>query len=824
MARKRSALARYQEMRDFEQTPEPKGGVSSKRGDLFLVQKHDARRLHYDFRLELDGVLKSWAVTKGPSLDPAQKRLAVRTEDHPVEYGAFEGVIPKGYGAGTVLLWDRGSWKPKGDPRKGLKDGALKFELDGKRLKGGFALIRMKPKKREKRENWLLVKERDEEANTQIEPAEKWATSVKSRRKLKAIEKSGVARSKTARLSSRKKRGGGTGKKSALAFTPPQLATLREAPPDGAEWLHELKYDGYRIQALLKNGEARLITRNEKNWTSRYPAIADAVSNLSVDSCAIDGELVAVDKNGRSDFRAMQNAGADSVALLFYAFDLLNLDGENLKPLPLIERKKRLKSLIASAGDPLRYSDHIEGDGADVIARACAMNLEGLVSKKGDAPYRSGRSRTWIKSKCVGRDEFVIVGYRKSDKRGRPFSSLLLGEYEGTELHYRGRVGTGFDEAMLAELADHMKPLVRKSSPLAETPGEARRSAVWLTPKLIAEIAYSEKTSSERLRHPSFLGLRFDKQASEVKMAAASDASQKAAVDGITITHPDRVLYEEQGVTKRALAEYFMRQAPRILPYLSGRPLSLVRCPEGAGGECFFQKHHNKSAPKEIGAVSIRSKEGKDEPYLVINDAKGLVAAAQIGALELHLWGARTNKIESPERLIFDLDPDEGRSFADVRDAAFEVRDLLQAAGLQSFALLTGGKGVHVIAPVERRREWSDIKTFCRGVARALEKSAPDRYVATASKAKRKNKIFVDWLRNERGATAVAPYSTRARKGAPVATPVSWKELKAVEAADQYTLENIDKRIAKLKSDPWADYFAIRQSVTKAMLDAVGSD
>lgn len=822
-------LKDYHSKRDFRSTPEPKGALKRSKGALYVIQKHEARRLHYDFRLELDGVLKSWAVTKGPSLDPADKRLAVRTEDHPVDYGDFEGVIPEGYGAGTVMLWDRGEWRPKTDPHEGMKKGELKFFLKGERLKGGFALIRMKRKKGEKRENWLLVKERDDKAQDGADPTQKWTRSVATERGMDAIAgdeaKDGKRKPRATKSKTKRKPKPQTRRKGAGArpvFTPPQLAALRDHPPEGDEWLHELKYDGYRIQALIHDGDARLITRNEKDWTDRYPAIAEALAALDVESAAIDGELVAVDKKGRSRFGLLQNAAESGDARLrYYAFDLLFLDGDKTAGETLRKRKERLKPLIEAAGPPLFFSDHIDGRGEAVIRKACAMDLEGIVSKKASAPYRSGRGTAWVKSKCVGNDEFVVAGYRKSDKRGRAFSSLLLGEYAGGDLVYRGRVGTGFDDAAFELLSKKMRPLERKTSPYAKTPDEARRGAVWLTPHLVAQVAYTEQTADGRLRHPRFLGLREDKPAEKVTSMARERGSEATEVKGVRLTHPDRVMYPGQGATKRGVAEYYAGNADRILKYLKGRPLSLVRCPAGREDECFFQKHHGASVPEEFDAVDIREKDGKTARYLVINDAKGLVAAAQIGALELHIWGVRADRIERPERVIFDLDPDEGVSFMTVRDAAAELRDVLQAAGLKSFPLLTGGKGVHVIAPLERRREWPDVKTFAKGLAQKLADASPDRYVAKASKAARKGKIFIDWLRNERGATAVAPYSLRARPGAPVAAPVSWRELARAEAANIYTLDNIAARLSHLKSDPWDGYDGARQSITDSVLDFV---
>ncbi|MBI1235047.1 MAG: DNA ligase D [Alphaproteobacteria bacterium] len=818
-------LKDYKKKRDFAVTPEPEGAAGQERGQRYLIQKHDATRLHFDFRLELDGVLKSWAVTKGPSLTPSDKRLAVRTEDHPVEYAGFEGVIPKGYGAGTVMLWDKGEWEPKEDPKKGLEKGELKFTLHGERLKGGWALIRMSDKG-EKRENWLLIKEKDEHADEDTDPVETWTESVETGRDLEAISNEGERYKKGKDYSGKPPAKRTPPRKDAKAtgkppdFTEPQLATLRDEPPEGADWLHEVKYDGYRLQALIGGGKVRLVTRNGKAWTDRYSPIADALASLDVDSAAIDGELVAVDEAGRSDFSALQRAGEGDVALAYFAFDLLSLNGTDLKKEPLKARKTALKACLGKADGPIRYSEHIEGQGDEVIARACDMHLEGIISKKLDAPYRSGRGSGWIKSKCVGNDEFVLIGYRKSDKKGRPFASLLLGEYEGETLKYRGRVGTGFDEALFDSLSKKMKRLERKTPPVEDLPADAKRGAVWLTPDLVAQIAYTERTADGVLRHPSFLGLREDKPAKEVKMPASGDGT--ATICGVRITHPDRVMYPGQGATKRAIAEYYAAHADRILEHVKDRPLSLIRCPSGRDGECFFQKHHNASTPHALKTVEIREKDGGKASYLKITDAAGLVGAAQIGGLELHVWGALADKVEEPERIVFDLDPDEGYDFGDLKTAARELRDVLGAMGLESFPLLTGGKGIHVIVPIERRNSWDEVKGFAKGLATKLAEADPDRYVAQASKAKRKGKIFIDWLRNERGATAIAPYSPRARENAPVATPVSWGELSRIKAANQFTLDNIDARLKRLKSDPWEGYDTVRQSLTKARLDAVG--
>tara|TARA_B100000678_G_scaffold283926_1_gene284722 strand:- start:25729 stop:28215 length:2487 start_codon:yes stop_codon:yes gene_type:complete len=819
-------LQTYREKRDFSRTPEPDGSASASKGsgNSFVIQKHDATRLHYDFRLELDGVLKSWAVTKGPSLNPSDKRLAVRTEDHPLDYGSFEGVIPDGYGKGTVMLWDQGTWEPQDDPHEGLKKGSLKFTLNGQRLTGGFALVRMKSKKKSDRENWLLIKERDDHIDEDNDPRDIWTDSVTSGRDFKEIEI--AAASGDAGIH------GEDADQELPDFVKPQLASLRDSPPTGDDWVHEMKFDGYRIQALVSGPRVKLISRNGKDYTDKYPGIVRALSGLNLPKAILDGELVALDDEGHSNFSLLQAAtkkGADA-DLAYFAFDLLHKNGKDLRKKPLLERKSMLKNLLDEDSHKLRYSDHIDGDGERIVGKACAMGMEGIISKKADGKYTSDRGTQWIKSKCLGRDEFIIAGYRESDKRGRPFASLLLGEYEDGKLIYRGRVGTGFDEETLSDLSAKFKSLTRKTSPFNTLPSDAKRRAVWLTPKLVCEIEYTEQTPDGHLRHPSYLGLRDDKaaedvisQAEKADMVEANKPAEdnETRIGGITISNADRVVFDEQGVTKGDIAAYLNEVAEHMLPHIKDRPVSLVRCPAGDTSKCFFQKHHTDSTPDDIGSVMIRESDGEEDEYLVLNSAKALVSAAQIGALELHIWGARTDKLESPDRFVMDLDPDESLSFEDVQSAAFEVRDVLESAGLKSFPLLTGGKGIHVIVPLERRRDWDEIKTAARNLAQKLADAAPGSYVAEMSKKKRKGKIFLDWLRNERGATAIAPYSLRARPGAPVATPVDWAELKRIEAADKYTIRTIGQRLAQLKSDPWEGYFDVRQSISKHVMEVL---
>ena len=856
-------LSRYRDMRDFKATPEPRGKARRRKaGNAFVIQKHDATRLHYDFRLELDGVLLSWAVTKGPSLNPADKRLAVRTEDHPLEYGGFEGIIPSGYGAGTVILWDNGTWEPEEDPREGLKKGSLKFTLHGQRLKGSWALVRLKPRPGEsrKRENWLLIKHRDKYASETAIAIEKWDTSVESKRTLEQLAratdarkyKRAATRATKAKAKSAPREGAAKLPKRAPAFVAPQLAQLHDEPPQGDIWLHEVKYDGYRIIAVSHRDKVKLYTRNQLDWTKRYQRVATALTALKLGDCTLDGELVALDPGGNASFAKMQAAGDDaSIRLVYYVFDLLNEGGFDTRSLPLIERKARLSALIGEGSETVRYSDHIMGDGDKVAASACSMQLEGVISKRADSKYASGRGSMWVKSKCIGEDEFVIGGYRTSDKTGRAFRSLLLGEFDKGKLVYRGRVGTGFNEETFRTLMPRLKKLERDTSPFVATPSEARSHAVWVEPKIVAQIAYLEATPDGHLRHPSYLGLREDKQAKEVSVGSSSTskkpmaakAKKKAArtiraapkstkallgkagptkVHGQRLTSPEKLLWPEAGLTKLDLATYFDEFGDRLLPFVKGRPLSIVRCPEGHESECFFQKHHNPSTPDTIETVKIREKDGGSADYLIIRNRAGILGAAQIGGMELHVWGSREDSLEKPERMVFDLDPDEGLDFTHVKKAATELRDVLDSVGLKSFPLLTGGKGIHVIVPIARTQDWAAVKSFCHGLAQMVAKASPDRYVAQASKAKRKGRIFLDWLRNERGSTAIAPFSPRRRPNAPVATPVSWKELLDFDDAAAFTITTIGNRLAKLRSDPWKGYAqASRQALKSAAIKAV---
>lgn len=870
------SLREYRRKRDFRRTPEPSGGAAADGpGRGFVVQKHDASRLHYDFRLELDGTLKSWAVPKGPSLDPRVKSLAVHVEDHPLDYADFEGVIPPGeYGGGTVMVWDRGTWEPEGDPREGYRRGRLKFRLHGEKLHGGWALVRMSGQAGEDGKNWLLLKHDDEAARSakRFDVLKRAPLSVISNRDLDAI----------AAASDRVWQVGRSGKKVAVAVAKqlapgkapkrrrmqavkiagakkaaqpttfkPQLATLAREAPVGPAWIHELKFDGYRILAFIARGQVRLVSRNGLDWTHRFPTIAAAVGQLPINQAILDGEVVSLNKDGISDFQKLQSAlrRGDDGSLVYYVFDLPHCDGYDLSATPLVERKTALAKLLAPPNrrnsGVVRYSDHVASDGSTVLEHACRSHAEGIICKRADACYEQARSRSWLKVKCVNRQELVIVGYTRPEGSRIGLGALLLGYYQGSELKYAGRVGTGFADATLRELSRRLAAIkVRESPVVAALSASQRRGVSWVRPELVAEVEFTEWTDEGLLRHPSFQGLREDKSARQVvrEKAGPMPRAQKTAktaaprggrmpkqapsvdnvVAGVTITHPDRVLYPEAGVTKLELARYYEQVAEWILPHVTNRPLTLVRCPAGHGKPCFYQKHLTESLPEAVRGVMIQEKTDRDE-YLAIDDVQGLVALVQLGVLEFHPWPARADKVEAPDRLVLDLDPGEGISLRALAEAARDIRTRLGELGLESFLRTSGGKGLHVVAPLARRQSWEQLKSFAKAFAEDLAGREPDRFIATMTKAKRRGKIYVDYLRNQRGATAIASYSTRARAGAPVATPLAWDELTARTKPDGFTVANLPQRLATLKADPWKGFFNLRQSITRAMFAELGA-
>ncbi len=789
-------LERYNAKRDFAKTAEPAGTLAPGHGNSFMVQKHDATRLHWDFRLEVDGVLKSWAVTRGPSLDPDEKRLAVRTEDHPLSYATFEGTIPKGeYGGGTVMLWDRGTWAPiAGKSAKDIDEGHLHFTLDGERMKGEWLLIRLKPRAKEKRENWLLRKIDDAHAGGTDTLVEEALTSVATGRTMaeiaagkpvkKAAGKAAAAQPKRRKAAAPRKRGPA---KALPAFREPQLCTLVDSVPAGTGWLHEVKYDGYRALIAIggdaKASLAKVYTRSGLDWTDKFAAIAEAAAALPVASALIDGEIVAF-KDGHPDFSTLKDAIGSGGDMTLFAFDLLELDGEDLSGLGTVERKDRLRAIVKN-GERIQFAEHVLGSGEELFEAMCREGLEGVVSKRADAPYAGARNRTWLKAKCIQRQEFVIVGWTPSDK-SRGFRSLLLGLREGDGFRYAGKVGTGFNQDLMDDLSARMaelavaKPSVDAAS--LKTHKAALRGAQWITPELVAEIAYAEVTPDKVLRHSSFVGLRGDKAAADVVAEVAEPAPAAPEVH-VKISSGDRVIFPESNVTKGELADYYAAVSPIMLPWAGRRPVSLVRCPQGRAKACFFQKHDAGSFGEHVHHVDVREKDGSTEPYLYVDDADGLVACVQMGTIEFHGWGSRIDALEKPDRLVIDLDPDEGLDFADTKRAAEHVSAQLAELGLVSFPLLSGGKGVHVVVPLSPQAEWPAVKDFADRFARALAGAEPDRFVAVMTKAKRKGKIFIDYLRNQRGSTAIMPYSARARAGAPVAAPVSWTELRDIDTA-----------------------------------------
>jgi bifunctional non-homologous end joining protein LigD len=815
--RKRTAasidgLAEYNRRRNFGKTSEPAGGRLKSAGGMFVVQKHAARQLHYDFRLEHDGVLLSWAVPHGPSIDPSVKRLAVRTEDHPLEYGSFEGVIPKGeYGAGSVIIWDAGKVKWLKDPDATMKQGKLEFVLDGERLKGEFHMVRMKPREGERSENWLLIKSRDAHAG-HVDPVARNTTSVVSGRTIEDIKANKGAARAWRHGRARKQ---ADPKPPKWTFVEPALCTLVEEPPAGEDWLHEVKYDGYRLLASVSGKRVRLYTRSGLDWTGKFTQIADALASQDLKDVLLDGEAAVATAAGRTDFSSLQKAleSGDAKGVGYFVFDVLFAGAKDLRKLPLSERKQKLASLLAGARAPIRVSPVVRGNGPEVLEAFREKGLEGVVSKKADSPYRSGRSLSWLKAKCANEREFVIVGYQPSQKRA--FASLLLADRERGKLVYRGNVGTGFDERTLERLSDKLQGLARKTPPL-EVPREAARGAKWVTPELVAEIRYTELTHDGAVRHGVFLGLRGDKPPEEVR----AETERPMLKTRLRLTNPDKVLFSDAGVTKAELAAYFEAAAARMGPHVFGRPVSLVRAPEGVGGQVFFQKHAMAGAPPEIKTTPITDTGGKTEQYLTLPDTAALVACAQIAALEIHVWGARNDDVEKPDRMVFDLDPDEDLPFGHVKRAAFDIKGLLDAAGLPSFAMLTGGKGVHIVLNLKRRHTWEEVKDFAGGFARQVANLDPRRFVATMTKKHRQGRIFIDYFRNQRGATAIAPYSPRARGAAPIAVPVSWEELKTIASASTFKLKDVEARFAE--PDPWGAYEESAAAITKAARAKLG--
>jgi bifunctional non-homologous end joining protein LigD len=844
------------------------------------VQKHAATRLHYDFRLGWNGVLKSWAVTKGPSFYPGDKRLAVEVEDHPLEYGSFEGTIPKGeYGGGTVMLWDFGTWEPLVDVETGLKKGDLKFELNGTKLKGSWVLARMRTRdERPDKPNWLLIKHRDQFARSEEDPPiidespdsaissrtmeqiardnDRTWHSNRSHDQAPAVEapsgRASSTRSKPAPLPSLKS----LPEEAFPGFIAPQLARQSFAPPASGAWIHELKLDGYRIQIHIQRAgqnkksapQIALLTRKGLDWTRKMPELAKASERLPVQSAILDGELVVLDENGASSFDALQAAFQNGEAkhMLYFAFDLLHLNGHNLRKLTLLERKRLLAQILLDSNEDsaIKVSEHFTASGTVVFAKACELGAEGIISKLASAPYASGRGDAWLKSKCGQEQEFVIGGFTDPANGGPGIGAILVGYYEGATLHYAGRSGTGFTQASSLSLRKRLDKLAQNKPAFAAVQKEAAKGVHWVQPKLVAQLAFAAWTRDNLLRQASFKGLREDKPAIEVvreiamtpedlKAQGSTSARMLPRLDlnrprsrnttRFAITHPDKVLDEASGMTKQMLADYYVAVADHILPHIAQRPLSLLRCPEGSERPCFFQKHISTGLPDGVNKVPVPDKKtGENEDYLTLDSVNGLVGLAQIGVLEIHPWGSRNDSLEKPDRIVFDLDPDAAIDWKTLTAAALKVRARLESLGLESFVKTTGGKGLHVVVPIRADHAWPIVKQFSHGLVLEMEKQDPSLYVTKMTKAIRTGRIFLDYLRNDRGSTAVAPFSPRARVGVPVAMPLHWRELNS-RTRPVFAVSDFPAWKKRLKDDPWSAVASIRQLLSAEALRAVGA-
>lgn len=828
-----ATLGPYREKRDFNATAEPRGRKARTRGNRYVIQKHNARRLHYDLRLELDGVLKSWAVTKGPSLVAGEKRLAVHVEDHPLSYAGFEGAIPKGeYGGGEVIVWDEGSWRPLSDPHKALEKGHIEFELLGVKLRGRWHLIRMHGREGDVKGNWLLIKGEDDAARTagDSDILKDRPESVQSGRMVEEIAEpnrkgktprrpppkpdpqykasDSEPREHILRLGDVK----GAVRDKLPAFVEPALADLKASPPGGAQWVHEIKFDGYRLQARIEAGRVKLLTRSGLDWSGKFGRpILEALRALPVGKALIDGEVVVEGDSGASDFSALQSDLSEGHAhrFVYYAFDLLHLEGFDLRSVGLLERKSLLAQLLEGCSGVLRYSEHFPAAGDIVLQHACRLSLEGVVSKQKNAPYVSGRAGQWIKSKCSSRQEFVVAGYVPSSVSGRMIGSLVLGVHEKKKLVHVGRVGTGFSARVAEELRRKLEKLSTSENPFAKPLTREEASQVrYVRPTLVAEVEFRGWTAEGQLRHASFRGLREDKDATEIirEMPVENGGRKTDLTRGVRLTHPDRVYWPDTGFTKQALLDFYAEIWRLIAPFIVNRPLALLRAPEGIGEQMFFQKHAWKGMNRDIATI-VDPTESSDDPYVHIRDFEGLSGLIQGATLEIHPWGSTLNDWEHPDMITLDMDPGEGVGWDAIVAAAKEAAERLRQAGLAAFVKTSGGKGLHVVAPLKPTAGWEEAKAFTKQIADSMAGDSPRQYVSTINKAKRKGKILVDYLRNQRGMTAVAAYSTRARPGVPVSMPVEWNEIDLLSGAAHFTALNSMNRLSSIARDPWEDFW-----------------
>jgi bifunctional non-homologous end joining protein LigD len=830
---KPDSLKTYRAKRNFSITSEPSGAGPIIRRDKnvlsFVIQKHWATRLHYDFRLELDGSMKSWAVPKGPSFDPEDKRMAVHVEDHPISYNSFEGEIPPGqYGAGKVIIWDKGTWLPLEDPRRGYRDGKLKFELRGHKLKGHWALVRMRKKQEEKQEAWLLIKEKDE----YVRPSSDFSVVDEMPESVATLPSPEV---RTAAVPGTRSRDRSPGKSPGLpegavkarlpAILQPQLATLVDGPPkDPSGWVYEIKLDGYRMLARIEEGAVRLFTRNGNDWSHKLPNLVKAMKNMGLKPGWLDGEIVVLNEKGLPDFQALQNAfdSARTQNIVYYLFDAPFYDGYDLRHVPLIERRKLLNSLLESSSPrQIRFSEVFDVPADDIIASACRLGLEGVIGKRKTSAYVSRRSSDWIKLKCSQRQEFIIGGYTDPKGSRTGIGSLLLGFYdEDKNLQYAGNVGTGFTEKSLNNVKTRLDAVGTSHCPFVNAAGIDKK-AHWVSPELVAEVSFGEWTRDGHIRHSVFRGLRSDKKPEAIikekpmHASYAKPAQVTSRLSSLKVTNPERVIDPSTRLTKIDLIRYYSLVAPLMLEHLKGRPVSLVRAPEGISGQLFFQKHWEKENMQGVDQLDP-ALDPEHPPLLEIATANGLLAAAQMNVIEFHTWNAKKDAIDKPDRMTFDLDPGDGVQWGLIQESAQLVSIFLNELGLKSFLKTSGGKGLHVVVPIKRLRDWDTVKGFSQAVVQHLASTIPGRFVAKSGARNRVGKIFIDYLRNGFGATTVAAWSVRARPGLGVSVPVAWEELESLTSADRWSVSNIHERLDK-GNIPWADYEAAKQSIVPAM-------